>query len=216
MKKDYKLILFDMDGTLLKGRTIVEVAEKLDFGNELKKILDSKIPPYKKTQVIACFLKDVNVQEFLSIFQKIPLADNAEYLLTLLKEKELITSLATDSYQIVAENIKTRLKLDYVFANKLVVENNRFTGEIHLHNKNPVDSTNSCRSFSICKRDVLLHLCETLSIPIENTIAVGDNLVDSYMIEKAGLGIAINAPDEVRRKADICINNLIEIVDFIA
>jgi hydroxymethylpyrimidine pyrophosphatase-like HAD family hydrolase len=49
----------------------------------------------------------------------------------------------------------------------------------------------------------LRHLCEHLGVPLERTIAVGDQENDLEMIEAAGLGVAMpSAPERVRALAD--------------
>lgn len=54
------------------------------------------------------------------------------------------------------------------------------------------------------KGSAVVRLSEHLGIPIENTIAAGDEQNDISMIEAAGLGIAmINATDIVKESADV-------------
>jgi Cof subfamily protein (haloacid dehalogenase superfamily) len=53
------------------------------------------------------------------------------------------------------------------------------------------------------KGNALKKFAESVSIPIEQTIAIGDNLNDLSMIKAAGLGVAVeNAQDEVKKCAD--------------
>lgn len=50
----------------------------------------------------------------------------------------------------------------------------------------------------------LVHLAESLEIPIENTIAMGDSSLDVPMLRAANIGIAVaNANDETRNAASI-------------
>lgn len=49
-------------------------------------------------------------------------------------------------------------------------------------------------------------LCDILDIPLENTIAVGDERNDISLLEQAKLGIAVkNANDELKKNADIIL-----------
>ena len=58
------------------------------------------------------------------------------------------------------------------------------------------------------KGDGLKRLCEILNIPLNQTIAVGDQINDINMIRYAGLGIAMqNAVPELKAVADLCIGN---------
>ena len=55
----YKLALFDMDGTLLHGRTIFHLAETFGFIDKLDFFINSTMEPFEKTIEIAKLLKDL-------------------------------------------------------------------------------------------------------------------------------------------------------------
>jgi Cof subfamily protein (haloacid dehalogenase superfamily) len=55
----------------------------------------------------------------------------------------------------------------------------------------------------VSKGEALRAMCVALGIPLEQTIAIGDNWNDVEMIEAAGLGVAMgHAPEGVQAKAD--------------
>jgi Cof subfamily protein (haloacid dehalogenase superfamily) len=55
----------------------------------------------------------------------------------------------------------------------------------------------------VSKGEALRAMCVALGIPLEQTIAIGDNWNDVEMIEAAGLGVAMgHAPEGVRARAD--------------
>ncbi|MDR5698124.1 MAG: Cof-type HAD-IIB family hydrolase [Armatimonadota bacterium] len=57
--------------------------------------------------------------------------------------------------------------------------------------------------FGSSKGTALATVADRLGVPLEETIAVGDNFNDLTMIEAAGLGVAMgNAPAELRERAD--------------
>jgi phosphoserine phosphatase len=211
----YKLILFDMDGTLLNGRTIFVLAEAKEFIKKLMRALKYDIPPYKKTLAIARFLRCITVEEFKDIFRTVSLNEHAAEVVKAAKDAGIKTAIVTDSYQIAALDIQKRLGIDYVFSNELMVKNHHLTGEVILHNKDLTKRHGSCQIHSICKKDVMFHLCEKLGIRCDEVIAVGDGTVDICMLREAGLGIAFNAPDVVRASADVCIDNLGEILKYV-
>jgi len=133
----YKLVMFDMDGTLLNGRGIFVIAEKLGFYNELLNYFKNKknIPFYKKSIEIAQLCKGFTKKEFLNIFRSVPLQDNVEKVIQTLNEKNIKTAIATDSYLFLAEDLKKRLKIDFAFANNLIIEEDVITGELKINNK---------------------------------------------------------------------------------
>ena len=204
-----------MDGTLLKGRTIFIFAEKKGFKEDLLRVMNSDIKPYEKTIEIAKFLKDMDGKDLLEIFRDIPLQRDVEKVVKKLKKEDIITAIATDGYQFVADDLRKRLGIDYAFANTLITEKGIITGEVVLHNTNLTEDFIGHEVYSICKSCVLEQLCNKFGITEDETIAVGDGMVDICMLEKAGLGIAFNAPDIVQKHADIVTDNMKVILKYI-
>ncbi len=212
----FKLVIFDMDGTLIKDRGIFVIAEKKGFKEELiKKIKDDSIEFYKRSIDIAKLSIGLNKREILEIFRSIKLSENVEKVITELKEHNIKTAIATDSYKFLADDLKDRLKIDYTFANNLIINEDIITGELEIHNKDLTQDFFSGEIYSICKSCALEQLCNELRINLNEAIAVGDGKVDIGMIKKAGLGIAYNAPEEVQKNADIITNDLRKILDYI-
>lgn len=213
-KQKFKLVMFDMDGTLLDGRTIFVISEKKGFKNKLFKVLESNKEAYQKSIEIAKFLKGCDSRELLDIIREIPLQKNIGKVAEKLKEKSVITAIATDSYQFIADDLKERLHFDYAFANNLIIKQNIVTGELILNN-NTKKMCHSGKIYSICKGLVLDQLCDMLNIKNTEVIAIGDGIVDIGMIKKAGLGIAYKAPEEVQKYADVKTNDLGVILEYI-
>lgn len=210
----YKLVMFDMDGTLIDGRSIFVFSEKKGFKDKLLRSLQSDKEPYEKTIEIAQFLHGTSSIELLEIFRKIPLHNNVEKVAQKLREKNVKTAVATDSYQFIADDLKKRLHFDYAFANNLIIEQGIVTGKININNSN----LKRCETgviYSICKGLVLDQLYTMLNITPAEVIAVGDGVVDIGMIKKAGLGIAYNASEQVQKNADIITNDLAVVLDYI-
>ena len=210
----YKLVMFDMDGTLIDGRSIFVFSEKKGFKDKLLRSLQSDKEPYEKSIEIAQFLHGTSSTELLEIFRKIPLHNNVEKVAQKLKEKNIKTAVVTDSYQFIADDLKKRLHFDYAFGNNLIIEQNIVTGKIILNNS----YLKKCYTgiiYSICKCFVLDQLCTMLNINPGEVVAVGDGVVDIGMIKKAGLGIAYKASGEVQKNADIITNDLAVVLDYI-
>lgn len=210
----YKLAMFDMDGTLIDGRSIFVFSEKKGFKDKLLRSLESDKEPYEKSIEIAQFLHGTSSIELLEIFRKIPLHNNVEKVAQELREKNVKTAVVTDSYQFIADDLKKRLHFDYAFANNLIIEQGIVTGKININNS----SLKRCETgvmYSICKGLVLDQLCAMLNITPAEVIAVGDGVVDIGMIKKAELGIAYNASEQVQKNADIVTDDLAVVLDYV-
>jgi phosphoserine phosphatase len=210
----FKLVLFDMDGTLLDGRSIYSFAEENNFKDKLLEILESNLEPYKKSIKIAKFLKGLDSRELLKIFRRIPLQKNAKKVAKKIKERNIVSAIVSDSYQFIAEDLKRRLGFDYAFANNLIIRENIVTGELIIQNKAKM-RCDSGEIYSICKGWMLDQMCHRLKIKREEVIAIGNGVVDIGMIKKAGLGIAFKAPEEVQRFANIVTDDLTIILSYI-
>lgn len=212
----YKLVLFDMDGTLLKDRGIFVIAEKKGFLDDLiRYIRDNSMEYYERSIKIANMLKGEKQSEFLKIFRGIPFNKNVEHVIAELKNRGIITAIATDSYTFLVKDVKNRLGIDYAFGNDLIVDNDIITGELEIHNKELAKDFSGNSIYSICKSSVLDQLCGELGIYVGEAVAIGDGIVDIGMIKKAGLGIAYKGSDKVKKSADVKINDMKKLLEYI-
>ena len=211
----YKLALFDMDGTLLDGRTIFYLAETFGFVDELDYFINSTMEPFEKTIEIAKLLKDVKKDEILSCYRQIPFRPGVEKLIKSLREKDIILAIATDSYDLVANDVKQRLGFDFAFANNLLFHDSICTGDVVLHNSTKLKDETTNKIYSISKSTVLKNLCQKHQINLSESIAVGDGLVDCGMLAMSGLGVAVFTSDRVKRCADISTDDLLDIISYI-
>jgi phosphoserine phosphatase SerB len=215
MKNLFKLVLFDMDETLLKGRTIHVVGEKKGFKEAVVQLEESSMVSYKKNKMIAQLLKNIKQKELLTIFRSIPLHDHVEEVIQQLNAQCVQTAIVTNSYQLLADDLRKRLGMNYAVGNILPVHKGIITGELIFQNTLLQKVFDGCKIHPICKRSVVDYFCEKLKIQATEIIAVGDGKIDICMLEKAGLGIAYNASVEVQQHADIATDDLRVILQYI-
>jgi len=212
----FKLVMFDMDGTLLKEKGIFVIAEKKGFKKDLVRLItDNSKEFYKRSIEIAKLQKGFDKKDYLEIFRTVPIQNHAKEVIDELKNKKIKTAIVTDSYQFLVDDLKKRLETDYAFGNDLLTNGDVITGELVMQNKNLAREYYTDSIYSICKSGLLDQLCKELGITEEQVIAVGDGRIDIGMIKKAGLGIAINALEEVQKNADIITDDLSTILKYI-
>ena len=215
MTNHYKLVIFDLDETLLKGRTIHVVGEKKGFLEEVLRLENSTIVSYKKNIEIAKLLKNMSSEEVLKIFRKIPLQDHVEQVMKTLKKKKICTAIVTNTYQFLADDLKNRFGMDFAVGNTLGIKNGVITGELIVNNTYLHERFEGCKIHPICKRSIVEELAKKLKIQTAEVIAVGDGKIDICMLEDAGLGIAFNASEEVQQHADISTSDLRVILQYV-
>ena len=216
MGSSVKLVMFDMDGTLLNGRSIVEIAKCFDFSDDLMRIFKDKqsSSPIQRSFEIAKFLKGVKKDDVLNVVDGIDFFPEAEEVVKTLQNKGIMCVIATDSYQFVAESVRYRLGLKMAFANNILIHDGIISGDFVPNNLERKPGTDG-KVYSICKEDVLLRLCARFGLKRCNVIAVGDGFVDRGMLEVAGVGIAVNAPVEVQNVADVVGKDLRSVLEYV-
>jgi len=184
-----KMIIFDMDNTLLEGSFITTAAESFSFKDELIRIVTDYENPYTRTKSIARLLKGRSIDEILRVTDNIKIIDDAEYVIRKLKKQGYICGIISDSYDVVTNHLKNKLKMDFSIGNELEFSKSIATGEVKVPSafmKNPMSKCNH----DFCKSNVLYQLAGKYRIDIKNTIAVGDSSNDICMIRESGVGIS--------------------------
>ena len=184
-----KMIIFDMDNTLLEGSFITTAADEFKFRDELIKIVTEYNNPYTRTKSIARLLKNRSFDEILEVVDKIKIIDDAAHVIRELKKKGYICGIISDSYDIVTNHLKNKLKMDFSIANELEFSKSVATGEVKVPSAFMRNEHSKC-NHDFCKSNILFQLAEKYKIDIKNIIAVGDSENDICLIKESGIGIA--------------------------
>ena len=193
-RRNRKLVVFDMDSTLIQAEVIVELAKLVGAGEEVDRITESAMrgemdfsQSFRKRVAL---LKGIKQEQLLKVARELPLTDGADLVAKTLKGLGYKLGILSGGFTFMGEYLKDRLGFDYMFANELDMKNGVVTGEVAGE---IVDGQ---------KKAILLRqLAQRESITLEQTIAVGDGANDLPMISIAGLGVAFNATPMVRQKA---------------
>jgi HAD superfamily phosphoserine phosphatase-like hydrolase len=184
-----KMIIFDMDNTLLEGSFITTAADEFNFKDDLIKIVTDYENPYTRTKSIARLLKNRSLEELLNVTDKIKIIDDAEYVISGLKKKGYICGIISDSYDVVTNHLKNKLKMDFSIANELEFSKSVATGEVKVPSAFMRNKYSKC-NHDFCKSNVLYQLAEKYKIDIKNIIAVGDSENDICLVRESGIGIS--------------------------
>ena len=205
-KKLKKLIVFDLDNTILVGRFIDECAKKFRFKTKLAELRAKETDPVLLTKHIALLLKGVNYGELIQVLDEIPLVKGTEKIMAELKHRGYVTGIISDSYDFVVNHIKNKLGMDFSVGNELEFSKSVCTGEVKIPS-HMIKSQKSLNDLPVCKTNALMHIIEKYGIRMKNCIAVGDGLNDLGMIKEAGLGIAFCSPEPLLNyHADVIVS----------
>lgn len=184
-----KLALFDMDGTLLQGRAVVELARRTGKLAEISRYLDNgAYTSEERTQGIARCLAGVPRPVFQDVARRLPLTTGAVETVIALRKQGYRVGIVSDSFHVVTEIVRRRVFADFSIANVLPFRDGVATGVVRaaplfLH-------PDGCKEHEACKRNVLVHLRERLHIPCPATLAVGDGENDICLLREANVGVA--------------------------
>ncbi len=200
-RKNMKLVVFDMDSTLIQGEIIVELAKLANVEKQVSEITESAMRgeiDFKESFVQrVALLKGIKEEQLLKISKNVPLTYGAGLVAKTLKGLGYKLGILSGGFTFMGEYLKERLDFDYMYANELDIENGVVTGKV----KGDIVDGDT-------KASLLRQIAQKENIVLEQTIAVGDGANDLPMISIAGLGVAFNAKPIVRKKASNSLSNV--------
>jgi phosphoserine phosphatase len=204
--KDYKLIAFDMDSTLINIECVDEIADAAGRKAEVAAITEAamrgEIADYKESlrQRVA-LLKGVTVAHMEQVYnERLQLNPGAAELVAACQAAGLKVLLVSGGFTFFTDRIRDRLKIDYTRSNVLEVVDGKLTGRM-------VDQPWGDICDGAEKRKMLMQTCAWLGITPKKAIAVGDGANDLPMMGEAGLSVAYHAKPRVREQATVAINS---------
>ncbi|MDY6930926.1 MAG: HAD-IB family phosphatase [Halobacteriota archaeon] len=212
-----RLLVFDMDNTLLDGHVVVDLAKEVGFEDELHDILgrfrNGDLLGYEASNYLAAYLKDMTPEELVQVVSKIPRTEGAQSTIRELSKRYKVAILS-DSYTLAANHVLEVISGDMVIANILEVVHGKLSGKLLDVYKWKYDRP-GCKKHAICKIDALAILANSLGISVEETVFIGDGPPDACAMRFAGMGIGINPSPEVKEAADIIIEDMTQLIEIL-
>ncbi|MHB8763414.1 MAG: phosphoserine phosphatase SerB [Deferrisomatales bacterium] len=200
-RRHRRLVVFDMDSTLIQQEVIDELARAAGVGEQVAAVtaaamrgeIDFRESLARRLALLAGL--DASVRE--TVAQGLTLTEGVERLFVNLKALGLKTAILTGGFRYFAERLRDRLGVDHVYANELDVADGKLTGRVRGE---IIDGAR--------KAELLREIARQEGINLEQVIAVGDGANDLPMLQAAGLGIAFHAKPLVRESAKHSISTL--------
>jgi glucosyl-3-phosphoglycerate synthase len=196
VRQPRKMIVFDMDHTLLQGSFIQAAAERFGFTRELKDILAQPKSNYIKTQKIARLLEGRTFAELIHVVESIPLIGDAVQVIRELQVRGYVCGIISDSYHSISNHIKNLLGLDFTLGNELEFQKSVATGEVKIPSQLLKDRFSQCEH-DHCKSNMFQYILHRFGISLADSVAVGDSENDICMVKMAGTGISFNSTTPV-------------------
>jgi len=194
-----KLLICDMDKTIVDAETLDEVAEYVGIGPQVAKITEQamrgEIDFHGALHERINLLKGQPQQVFLDVLQNCPINKGAEILINKAKKHGITTILISGGFAEIAYPISSQLGFDRVYCNQLDIENNILTGNVI----EPIVDAQF-------KRSTLLQCMQEFAVTTSECCAIGDGANDIPMLQTAGLGIAYEGKPLTREATPNQIN----------
>ena len=203
--RDFKLIAFDMDSTLINIECVDEIADAAGRKAEVAAITEAamrgEITDYKESlrQRVA-LLKGVTEEQVAQVYRnRLRLNPGAAELVLACKSAGLKVLLVSGGFTYFSDRLRDRLGLDFARSNLLEVEGGQLTGRIV-----PQSWGDICDG--AMKRETVLRTCSLIGCSPAQAIAMGDGANDLEMMSAVGLSVAYRAKPRVREQAKVAID----------
>lgn len=190
-----RLVVFDMDSTLIDGEIIDELAKAAKVGDKVSEITHRAMSGQMDFEAAlkerVALLKGLPVAILEDVAADIQLTAGAYELISTLKAMGFKLALISGGFTFFTDRLKQQLGFDYTFANDLEIKDGKLTGRV----KGRIIDREA-------KGKIVQELAQKEGLTREEIVAVGDGANDEIMLKNAGLGIAFNAQDLLKKVAD--------------
>ena len=194
-RKAKRLVVLDVDSTLIQNEVIDLLAEQAGCGAEVSNITElamrGEIDFEESLRQRVSLLEGLDELGVERAWQNLKLTPGARTFCRTLGRLGFTTALVSGGFSIFAERLQRELNIKHARANELEIVGGRLTGRV----VGPIVTRES-------KADFLREIAEIEGVPIDQTVAVGDGANDLDMLTIAGLGIAFNAKPIVQDAAN--------------
>ena len=196
-----KLLVADMDSTLIEQECLDELAAEIGMRAEVSAITEramrGEIPFEPALRERVALLKGLPTDIVAKVLSsRIAIMGGAAILVATMRASGAYTVLVSGGFTAFAEPIGRSIGFHEHRANSLLSEADRFTGLL----AEPILGREA-------KEEALLEFAARLGLDPSQTLAVGDGANDIGMIRRAGLGVAYRAKPALRAEADATIDH---------
>lgn len=194
-----KLIIIDVDSTLISQEVIELLGAKAGVENEIRLItqraMSGEIDFESSLRERVALLKGLPISVIDEVRAEISLTPGARTLVTTLQKLGHTVAVVSGGFINVIEPILATLKIEHFRANTLESKDGLLTGGLIGPIIDRAAKATALREFAAIEK-----------VEIEQTVAIGDGANDLDMITLAGLGIAFNAKPAVKAAADSAVS----------
>ncbi len=196
-----KLLIADMDSTMIHQECIDELGVMAGVGDHIKNItaraMRGELNFEHALKERVGLLKGLDESVIAELFRtRISFMEGGKTLVTTMKVNGAYAALVSGGFTAFTHHVAGTLGFDEHRANTLLVENRKLTGHVAM----PILGKEA-------KVEALHGICQACGISTADSIAVGDGANDLPMLLEAGMGVALHAKPQVQEQAPYVINH---------
>lgn len=195
-----RLIVFDVDSTLVQGEVIEMLAARAGAEGKVAAITDAamrgELDFAQSLEQRVATLAGLPATVIDEVADQLELMPGARTTLRTLRRLGYACGVVSGGFRRIIEPLAEELMLDYVAANELEIVDGTLTGRVIGPIVDRAGKATALREFA-----------QHAGVPMAQTVAVGDGANDIDMLAAAGLGIAFNAKPALREVADASLSH---------
>ena len=200
LSRKKRVLITDMDGTIIENETLNDIAKFLGKGEQVKKITDlglkGRLDFSTSLENRVHLLKDLRLSSLEEAKRIISFMKGAKKLFQELKKNKIHTVLVSGGFKPITSYVRDYLNIDQEYSNTFGVIGDLFNGKT----VGPIVNANY-------KEKIVKKISKELNINKDQIIGMGDAANDMNMLLSVGLPIAFKAQDIVKANFENQINN---------
>ncbi|SHG39574.1 phosphoserine phosphatase SerB [Streptoalloteichus hindustanus] len=194
-----RLVVFDVDSTLVQGEVIEMLAAHAGFEREVREITEAamrgELDFTESLHRRVALLTGLPAGVLDEVAETLELMPGARTTIRTLRRLGFRCGVVSGGFTQIVQRLADELGLDFCAANELEVRDGRLTGRVVGE---VVDRPG--------KAVALRRFAAEHGVPLAQCVAVGDGANDIDMLSAAGLGVAFNAKPALREVADAALS----------
>ncbi len=196
-----KLLISDMDSTVIDQECIDELGDALGVGPQIREItaavVNGRISFSDALRKRLALMKGMDRRFLKSVYEeRMSLKAGARTLVQTMRRHGAFCILVSGGFTYFTRRIAERIGFHDHRGNELVFEDGKLTGAV----LEPILGRSA-------KLDTLRSLCDERGLGLSEVLALGDGANDIEMIEAAGLGVAFHGSDSLKEHANARIDH---------
>lgn len=196
-----RLLIADMDSTMIGQECIDELADEAGVGPHVAKItaraMNGEIGFEGALRERVALLRGVPEETITRVLEtRITTSPGGRELMATMKAHGAHAALVSGGFTAFAEPVAQNLGFDESRANLLLAQNGKLTGEV----AEPILGQDA-------KVAALHEISARLGITPQDTLAVGDGMNDLPMLQAAGMGVAVHGKPALQERVGLRINH---------